>query len=186
MTAASDPVESKGEWKTFSEVISSWDPESGKLMNKLAKYCGRLALTNEASKGGHVFINGKYAPLTDVSVRFSEPCRGVLMFYFIFYVGLVEGLADGYCGADSVPPGSGKRRSHRGEGNTADRVEFQIWTNEVVDSEELDMSNWFHDLPTTSATRNAHIYPSSSGDSALRIISLSDARMPGVFVYHRR
>lgn len=62
--AVSEPADGKVPWKTFEEITSSWD--SVDLISRLTKYCERLALTNEASKAGHLFVNGKYAPLSDV------------------------------------------------------------------------------------------------------------------------
>ncbi|KAG8997541.1 hypothetical protein FRB90_012486, partial [Tulasnella sp. 427] len=140
--AVSEPEDAKVPWKTFDEITSSWD--SVDLINRLTKYCERLALTNEASKGGHLFVNGKYSPLSDDWIRNLQTDVG----------------------------------------EQTQFLQEAIWGGEVVDSEELDMSNWFYDLPTTAATRNAHIYPSSSGASALKIISMTDVKLPGTFIYH--
>lgn len=140
--AVSEPADAKVPWKTFEEITSSWD--SVDLISRLTKYCERLALTNEASKAGHLFVNGKYAPLSDDWIR--------------------------------------NLQSEVGE--QTQFLQESIWGGEIVDSEELDMSTWFYDLPTTAASRNAHIYPSSSGASGLKIISLTDVELPNTFIYH--
>ncbi|KAG8905722.1 hypothetical protein FRC01_008250, partial [Tulasnella sp. 417] len=140
--AASESTDAKLPWKTFEEVTSSWD--SADLIGRLTKYCERLALTNEASKGGHFFINGKYAPLSDDWIK-----------------NLQQEMAE-----------------------QTQFLQESIWSGEITDSEELDMSNWFYDLPITASTRNAHIYPSSSGASALRIVPMIDLGLPNSFVYH--
>lgn len=140
--AVSESADSKVPWKTFDEITSSWD--SAELIGRLSKYCERLALTNEASKGGHLFVNGKYAPLSDDWIRNLQT-------------------------------------------EVSEQTQFlqeSIWSGEITDSEELDMSNWFYDLPISAATRNAHIYPSSSGASALRVVPMIDLGLPNSFIYH--
>ncbi|KAG8891208.1 hypothetical protein FRB99_003787, partial [Tulasnella sp. 403] len=62
-------------------------------------------------------------------------------------------------------------------------IQEKIYSGELVDSEDLDMSVYFYDLPTTSKSRNALIYPSASGPSALRILPLLDLDLPKYFVY---
>lgn len=52
-----------------------------------------------------------------------------------------------------------------------------------MDDEELDIGNYFFDLPTTASRRNQYIYPSSSGPNALRVRSLAELDMPQGFIY---
>ncbi|KAG8880608.1 hypothetical protein FRB97_000656 [Tulasnella sp. 331] len=58
-----------------------------------------------------------------------------------------------------------------------------IFIGELVDSEDLDVSNHFYDLPMTASRRNRYIYPSATGPNALRLSSLVDLDMPQGFVY---
>ncbi|KAG9010570.1 hypothetical protein FRB93_003838 [Tulasnella sp. JGI-2019a] len=62
-------------------------------------------------------------------------------------------------------------------------LQEKLFTGELVDSEDLDVSNFFYDLPMTASRRNRYIYPSSGGPHALRVSPLVDFELPQSFVY---
>lgn len=47
----------------------------------------------------------------------------------------------------------------------------QLYGGRLEDKEDIDMSVYFYDLPTTAKRRNKHIYPSSKAGS-LKVLDL--------------
>ena len=65
MYTAAAAAEGDG-WKDFEDIVQS----NSAIIKRLTAYAERLAITNESSKGGHVFVNGKYMTLNDVGFSF--------------------------------------------------------------------------------------------------------------------
>jgi UDP-glucose:glycoprotein glucosyltransferase len=155
-----------GEAVRFDSVVGSASEE---LEAKISAYARRLGTTIASSPGGHVFINGKYYTLNNV----SSTTLDTNVKPYEAGIELLEFTAVGDRTGTSVFPREGEFTAQflliwptLSHGYFA-----QVYTGAITDDDADDIKNHFFDLPTTMKRRNRHVIPSGNGAS-VRVINL--------------